>query len=226
MFDPTSPEHWRDLRPGSSIALKDKQALQDSMEAGLGFNPLTYSVDEARSVVEQHGLGEWTILHMVDPRPTKQDTWFVTLAVDNKLDTRVYFQPDDAFVPGTRKEIVQRDNGADAWLFQEPPDLHNYRYTDLLFTTQITYGGVAYVAKGPTLWGNSTVRPAQTGLPETILAGVTEYVAQGEAENPELMILELGGVNPDDPSGSDEGGLLRLLLGAPVAANDYEVLPG
>ncbi len=165
------------------------------------------------------------MLQLADPRPQPQDTWFVVLGVDGNLEHRVYYQPEDGFLPGNRAEIVERNAGADRWLFQEPANPDSFRYADLLLTGEINYGGVTYTAKGSTLYGEATLAPAPSGLESPLFASVTEYAATTECDNPEILVMELGGVDPDDATPSDEGGLIRVLLGSRIEPNDFDVLP-
>ena len=77
---------------------------------------------------------------------------------------------------------------------------------------------VAYRKKGQgEMYGNCTHDPAQAGIGR-IMATLVEYSTDDSYDNPEMMILELGGEH------SDEGGLISLMLGCGINLSDVDVL--
>jgi hypothetical protein len=143
--------------------------------------------------------------------------------VDSSVDLRTYYVPDE-FHHGNRRDILDR---GDLWLFQQPSDVNNYAPSDLEFTTEISYNGevsgqqmeIEYSEKGQgALYGEMTTKPAQSGFEHGIFAAIVEYQAEQSCDNPELLLLELGGEN------DQSGGLITLMLGSPISQSDVTVI--
>ena len=218
--DVDDPGFWRQLSAASVITLKDKQAIEDSMRRGKGPNPIDYIVERVRTIVENDGLATWMMYKLQDP---EQELWFMAKIVDSSVDLRTYYVPDE-FHHGNRRDILDR---GDLWLFQQPSDVNNYAPSDLEFTTEISYNGevsgqqmeIEYSEKGQgALYGEMTTKPAQSGFEHGIFAAIVEYQAEQSCDNPELLLLELGGEN------DQSGGLITLMLGSPISQSDVTVI--
>jgi len=227
MFDPSDVREWRNLRPGSTILLKDERSMMQMLQAGGSLQPMECVVDEITRIVVNEGVGEFLICHMpnsVDPDENGTDLWFASLFVDGNHDHRLYFEPADRFEPGTRDEILDR---GDNFIFLPPEDPDDFVPTDLEFTGNTFHGDDEYDSNGrPTLFGDAIVEPRMTGMQDEMFAAIRELSSPG-CDNPEMMIIEIGGINPnDDYLTQDRGGLVRLWIGRQVKDNDFEVIPG
>ena len=67
------------------------------------------------------------------------------------------------------------------------------------------------------LYGHCTHVPVQTGA-EQLIASVVEYHTEKNCENPEAMLIEIGGL------WDDEGGLITMLLGCSINQSEVDVL--
>ncbi|HEY3376932.1 MAG TPA: hypothetical protein VGL77_05495 [Armatimonadota bacterium] len=222
--DAAQPGYWRGLTVGSIISLSDKQALEDSIQENRGAVARDYTVQEVRTIHEQHDLAVWKLCRIADDR---QALWFLAKIVGADVDLRVYFDlPDAQFTPGNRRDLVESGN---LWLFQQPEDPEHFTYDALQFSTEIEGPGeegqppVIFHMKGQgALSGLMTVTGAGA---EQQFATVVEYCADaGTTDNPELLLLEIGGVDLATGDTSPDGGLIILLQGAPLAPNEVDVL--
>lgn len=217
----SDPEFWLNVAPGTIVTLKDEQTIEDSMRKGLGAKPIDYVVSKVRQIEEQDGMVRWTLCLLQD---AEQQIWFMAKAVDRSIDFRAYYEPEE-FQQGDRRDMVENGN---LWIFQEPDDVNNYRLSELRFTTSIRQeqdveGGtreVGYDQKVQgVLYGSMTSNPPETGFDGGVFTTVVEY-ASGEngIENPELLLLEFGGETGGD------GGLISLMVGAPLRKTDFDVV--
>ena len=146
--------------------------------------------------------------------------------VDQHLNLLVYFEPSE-FMPGNRRDMLDR---GDTWLFEEPENTDEFEFDELQFVREIEWN-VQVDEDGETvdrdihyrmkqqgiLYGHCTHDPVQAGI-RRILAAVIEYATADEYENPELILLELGGEN------SSEGGLITMLVGNRINMDEVDVL--
>ena len=117
-------------------------------------------------------------------------------------------------------------NNGSEWLFQEPANKHAFIPAELSFTKQIIqhveeHGEVCYAVKGAEIHGEHREVYPGGGRPQP--ATVVEWIAQTEIENPELLVLEVGGL---DEYGEclAEGGYVIFLQGASVSGTDIKLL--
>ncbi len=220
---------WCNLPLGSVVSLSDPQALADSEKGGSGRIARECTVEEIRTINEMHGLATWKLFRLYD---VLQELWLMVKLVDEHLDLRIYYQlPDDEFKPGNRREMI--DCGM-RWLFQQPANPDHFRYQELAYTAVIEGPGEA--GQPPVqfdmkdqgeLHGTMLSTSAQNPNGERCFVTLVEYQANRNCENPELLILEIGGVSPGgNAPDSDDGGLIVLLQGAPIAADEIKVLQG
>ncbi len=226
------PEFWMDLGLGSVITLQDPQAVEDMIRRGQGAFAQQCEVDKIFRIREREGLAEWHMFHLNEPT---QELWLMAKIVGRNMDLRVYYQPpEDQFMPGNRRQLVER---GDAWLFHEPA--RGFHWNDLEYFPEITQNlqlGDGSVVRVPyhlkpqgVLHGSVRITPEEYGIRNPLLTTIAEYrcaFPQPSAaeyhpdipviENPELLILEIG----DD----EEGGRITLSLGADISPNYLGVM--
>jgi hypothetical protein len=226
--DRNRPDYWQSIKVGDIITLKDEQTLELLMKGNRpGFaRGVDLTVQRVRRIVEQKDLMKWTVYELEKLRvPGGEETWYLALKeVDDAFDLRLMFVPPD-FTPGSRADLLA---AGCRWLFQAPPDENNFRPGELEYTEtieQTVEGRVVVYRRKPQglLFGAMTEEPKPSGLEEPQFVAVLEYRAEGETENPELLVLEIGGVRADDRPGTpDEGGFVVLLQGTNVSTSDVE----
>ena len=219
MEEKESPQFWRALKPGSTISLKDAQALEDSMKAGLGVSARDYVVREVRSIKQLEGPVEWQLFNVEDG---EERLWFLVKIVDEDIALRMYFEVE-GLQPGTRSEMIEREM---SWLFQEPKDPDDVRCNELAYAEEIIQAieedgeekEIRFRIKPQgELHGACTHEPQQS-WPRVMMATVVEYASQQACANPELLLLELGGERGED------GGVITLFLGCDVRFSEVDVL--
>ncbi len=215
--------YWHALTVDSIITLSDKQAISDSIEEGRGAVPRDYTVQEVWTLQEQHDQATWKLCHIADE---KQALWFLAKLVGNDLDLRIYFDlPTAQYQPGNRRDLVTR---GDLWLFQQPANPDHFTYDELHFTTEIT--GPAADGQQPPVFrmkGQGELSGLLTidgGTARQEFATIVEYAADDGADNPELLLLEVGGLDLHSGEPCPDGGLITLLQGTPLGENEVEVL--
>jgi hypothetical protein len=113
------------------------------------------------------------------------------------------------------------------WLFKEPEDTSNFAPCDLQFAESILEetdeGPVTFVVKGGELHGEYRENPVPAGISMPLPATIVEYLADSECENPELLILDVGGL---DEYGQcvPEGGVVHCFQGAQLRRNDVTIM--
>ena len=205
---------WSDVAVGDVIQLKDEQALKDSLERGRGFNPIEYIVGEIRSLREADGLCSWTMYRLDDPG--QQTLWLLRKVVDDLMDLRTYYTPDESYSPTLRDDLIAQ--GASFLFDTTVPDvpLHDALFAPVIAYTLPDVGEINFVRKNTTLTAVMRITPAPSGVIQPVMTMVTEYVTEQQYENPELLILEIG----DD----DAGGMVHLFLGSNLGETDFDVL--
>lgn len=194
---------------GDIIYLSDKQAIEDSMKAGLGPKPLQFTVKEIITIKDATDLGTWT-LYFLSPVEVKQELLLVNKIVDALETLRLYYQTD--FKPGSREDILER---GDRFLFQPPSNPNDFRPNELKFTVSLTQGDVEWERSVGELHGTAKFSPPKSGLDEVCFASLVEYhLARGQTADTELLLLELG---------TADGSLIRLFAGCDVNPVEIEV---
>lgn len=244
----TEASHWDRLKPGDHINLKDRQTLELLMGEGARSFALgaDLTVRRVQRIVERNDLMQWSVCELEGiPLKDAEDTWYLVVKrVDEEFDLRVMFVPSD-FRPGTRADMM---NWGVRWLFKPPEDENHFRPGELDFTDEIDQTlddgrTVVYRAKAQgILFGTMTEEPRRSGLEQPQFAAVLEYRADAECDNPELLLLELGGVKLPNFKGvesaeqaraieaaardaSRDGGLIVFMQGVNVGTQDVDVLP-
>ncbi len=226
--DASKAAHWESVRPGDILTLKDEQTLELLMKENRpGFTRgLDLTVKVVRRIAEQRGLMRWILYEMEKVRLEGEDqTWYVLVkVVDDAFDLRVLFVPPD-FRPGSRSDLV--DGGA-RWVFKPPADESDFRLEELEFVDEIEQalddGRAVLYKKKPQgiLFGELTEEPAPSGITGPQFVSVLEYRADADGDNPELLLLEIGGAGPG--AGGPAAGYVLLLQGANVGTQDLELM--
>lgn len=216
MLDIYDKKFWEGIHPGSTITLKDKQAIEDSMQRGTGMKGLDFTVRNAIQITELNNLAKWFLFMLDDPEDT---IWIMVKFVDDELDLRVYFEHPQ-FMPGNRKDMIDQEN---YWLFMEPENPENFSMDDLKFSDHIEIveddgEALIYREKGfKEMHCTCEILPVQSKIKKKV-ATLVEYQTKQVCENPELLLFELGGQD------SAEGGLIRLLLGCTLGPTEIDIL--
>ena len=225
---PEQPEFWRRLPAGSSVALRDFQALQEAdLTGAAAAGGINYEVTGKRHYTFRSSgggvLAEYLLFDISDA-----DTAYVLAAVltGEHVELRVYYRPD-GFQPGSRAALI--DHGF-AWLFLAPPNPDSFVPYELEFAPHpdvppVQDGGeekqLAFAATtaGP-LYGDFRDERARLQVPALIM----EYRTEQPASNPLLLVLEEGGLDADGEPVPD-GGFVTLLLGSPIDLTQMDIFP-
>jgi hypothetical protein len=246
-LDTTRVDYWQAIRPGDIVTLKDRETLELLMEEKRPnfARGLDLTVKIVRRITEQRELMHWVLCEFEQVHLQGEDqTWYLLVkVVDEAFDLRVLFVPAD-FQPGSRAELL--DAGA-RWLFKPPADENNFRPGELEWTEEIDQtlddGQTLLYRQKPQglLFGTLVEEPKPSGLKEPQFVSILEYQANRDCENPELVLLEIGGVELADYSqvhseaearaaqwaaerASAGGGYVLLLQGANASTQDLELM--
>ena len=220
MSDLKDPSFWQDINPGSVVVLNDAQAMVEAVKRGLDADGgLNYDAKRILRLKELNNLAEWVLLKLegVD------EVWFMAKIVGQEVDLRIYFEVPE-FVTGNRADMISNKM---YWLFDDPGPDWQSTYNDLKFSSIInidqaaTGSGAAartsYQQKPfGAMYGRYTELPSQSELDDHF-AAVVEYSTADKSDNPEMLILELGGED------GREGGYIMMLLGCSVNSSDVRV---
>jgi hypothetical protein len=217
--DRRDPNFWRELPLGSIVTCKDEQAIEDSIQLGLGAKGLDYTVDKIERVIEAGKKCEWILFTLGGQ---EQPLMLMAKIVDRALDVRIYYNPNTDLVLGNRKDAIE---GGNDWLF-EPPTKEPWSHNDLKFIDQIDYdtddqGNVTFRQKPfGAMYGTHTVLPPESGMSgKKMIASVVEYRAVTKCSNPELLMLEVGSAD------ASHGGNITMWMGANADLGQIDVLP-
>ena len=223
---PEEPEFWRRLPVGSSVALRDFQALEEAdLSGNVTGGGLNYEVTGKRHYTFR-GAGDGVVAEYLLFDIADAETTYVLAAVltGPHLELRVYYQPD-GFQPGTRAALL--DHGF-AWLFLAPPNPDSFIPYELEFAAHPDVPPIrdgdedkllefAAVNHGP-LYGDYHDERARRQVPALVM----EYRTEQPASNPLLLVLEEGGLDAGGEPVPD-GGFVTLLLGSPTDLSQMEV---
>jgi hypothetical protein len=207
-------EFWSGLEPGTFIELTDAQSLEDSQKRGLGLKGLRFTVERITTMTDQEKFGKWVALWITD---RTQPLLLMAKACDEAIDWRLYYQSGD-FAAARREDALAR---GDKWLFEPPADEANFDAADLTYTAEIDQqvdGKSLCYARKPQGERQATCKenPPRTGIMD-LVATIVEYSTADEAENPELLILEMG-------AASRRTGQVSLYLGSPIRASEINIV--
>jgi hypothetical protein len=218
--DIKDPNFWQDIKLGSVVVLNDAQAMMEAIKRGMDADGgLNYETKRILRLTELNNLATWIFLKLegVD------EAWFMVKIVGQEVDLRIYFEVTE-FVTGNRADMIANEMH---WLFEDPGSDWQSTYNDLQFSNIINMDQnagenkpatrIVYQQKPfGTMFARCIEEPQEAGL-EDYLADIVEYSTADETDNPELLILELGGED------SQEGGYIMMMLGCGVSASDLRV---
>ena len=227
-YSQDQPEFWRRLPTGSSVALRDFQALEEADMAGtVSGGGLNYEVTGKRLYQFRSAGGSVLTEYLLFDISDAETTYVLAaLLTGEQVEFRVYYRPD-GFQPGTRATLI--DHGF-AWLFLEPPNPDSFVPYDLEFAPHpdvppVHDGGVEkqlefHAMHGGPLYGDYYDERDRLQVPVLVM----EYRTEQPASNPLLMVLEEGGLDPDGEPVPD-GGFVTLLLGSPIDLTQMDIYP-
>jgi len=212
-----------DIEIGKEITLTDEVTICELLRAKIpgAVNGEVFEVAEKTLFTQAEKLFRLVIYQL---RSVHRTRFFAIKTVDSLCDYRIY-EENGWFLPGTRADIIATDN---AFIFQEPPDPNNYRVADLLFSDSIRLLSsnnqeIEYVKKNRAVFGNVLDTPKKSGFHYPLFAQMVEYSTSGAADNPEILILESGGL---DSKGNPvpEGGWINFWEGRNITEGDFAVI--
>ena len=212
-----SKKFWQTLAVKSQVTLTDTAALEASQLQGRGLQGMEYVVEEILHVVENDNLCEWFICRIVNP---DQELYLVAKLFASEVQLKVYYAPP-AVISGTRQEQIE---AANTFIFRDAKDMKQYMHLkhaaliDWDFNIDEKVDKVRFLQKGNIeLTGKGYYQGdlSVSKIGQPLLVTISEYLAQKQCSDPEIMIFEVGSYN------SKVGGVIKVLLGAPV--NEFEV---
>lgn len=220
MEDPREPDFWQHIQPGNLVVLSDAQALLEAVRQGLDAEGgLNYEVKRVLRLQELNDLAQWVMLRLEGA----DEVWLMAKIVGAEVDLRVYFEVPE-LPPGNRADMIAREM---YWLFEDPGPDWQSRYNDLDFARMITLDQAPAESTTATSthyqqkpWGTlyascQEVPPGATGKPYP--AAVIEYHTEDPSDNPQLLLLELGGEQDTD------GGYITMMLGCTMDPSELRV---
>ena len=227
LHTPEEPEFWRRLPVGSSVELRDFQALEEAHASGTAGGGLNYEVSSRRHYTFR-GAGDGVVAEylLFDIADAETSHVLAAIVTGPLLEFRVYYRPD-GFQPGTRAALI--DQGF-AWLFLEPPNPDSFIPYELEFAPQPDVPPIRDGDEEKQLHFSAVTHGPQYGDYRDEQAGrqvpalVMEYRTEQPASNPLLLVLEEGGLDADGEPVPD-GGFVTLLLGAPIDLSQMDVYP-
>ena len=203
------------------VMLRDKQTITDAMAAGKGPVAQSYRIDEIRQFTTDNGTLQLFFYHLVGI--DLQPLWLVAACAltEPSLDRHDWTQPQEGAIelylcfepiaPGNRRDMLATGN---ARLFQDP-GATTYRYTALEYSTDLPWNSDT---AGPVSFTKESEFFGETELSGGLWFSQVLVYKTTEGENSTIFITELGGEN------SDTGGVITVLVGAPIVAADLDIL--
>jgi hypothetical protein len=203
-----------DITSQSIVTLSDFLTLRDANETGASVSGVDMSVIGKRVVHEQGKLCSWHLFNLESQ--SDEDAYRVLLClkvVDNEIAARVYESPE-WFENGSRQDLDDAD--VVKHMFDMPKE-EGYP-SDAKLKKEIVLDIGAYHQKMQTLYGEVTEDNGEH------FCAVTEYHADVEDANNELMVVETGGFD-EDGEPLPEGGFVELLMGREINVDsDIKIL--
>ncbi len=219
----TNIQRYREIKRGDIVSLSDEQTIKQLMEDGVvgAMDGMDLEVESVRCV-DSESMAQYYFCDLTGQPNAPTSLILLIKIVDDQMDRRIYWAPDDVD-PGSRSDLIE--NGCE-WLFEEPDNRCEFIPSELSFTKQIVqhveqYGEVCYAIKGAEVHGEHREVCLVDSRPQP--ATIVEWIAQTDIENPELLVLEVGGL---DENGEclTEGGYVVFLQGASVDGTDIQLL--
>lgn len=228
-IDPAEANFWRQLPVGSSVALRDFQALEEAHAEAGGINYEVvarrhYQFFAAGTGDRRSIVGEYVLFDIETASVTHHLVAVLGApGSGGRPELRVYYRPD-GFEPGSRTALL--DAGF-AWLFAEPPGLDDFVPYELDYAPRPDVPPIDdgeeereldFVASGGSPRYGEVEEPGGHRIP--VIA--VEYRAQQEAANPLMLILEEGGLDGEGDA-VPEGGFVSLFLGSQIDLTQMDV---
>lgn len=221
-WTPYSIRFWRNLKPGSTIILKDEQTLEDMIRSGESISTgRDYLLEEVWRIRESRDVAEWQFFRIRSPHD-EDATWLLIKSAGEQLSAGVYFEAD-GFESGTRRELLDRNQ---YWVFNEPRNPAEFQLLDLNYASHLYFNlelhgeirEVEFAKLGNMEFhGHVSADPPQRDM-DRMTGTVAEYETMLPVPNPRVAFFEAGLPHGD-------GGLIRMLQGAGIRMSDLEVLP-
>lgn len=202
-----------DFRIGAEVKLSDRLSLDASIKAGNGFKPLVRVVVDSVGIADRKVGVQWRIVDLGDEELVVLKFPIGESPIAGEI-RHLRGLKDDTFVEGNRRDMI--DAGR-LWLFQQPDDPENFRLNELHYTDDIVFTDDATGEE--TVFHKKAQGEIITRTTNGRVAVVVEYEAQTPNPTPEMMLVELGG------EGTEDGGLIRLMIGAKVSGAEISVIP-
>jgi hypothetical protein len=225
--------HWRNLKPGSTILLRDSQSIELGIYNKLGTNGINYRVkevdrfDHLNAEGRESGICQWIFARLV--KEGIDDLFLMVKSVKGQeSECRVYYRPQVTDDNGIKSDLVPSGDRNDlieaghSWLFAEE-DLSQHTFVELTFTKEIKYSadgapdGTVYQQKPVgEVFANCVQNPNISEV--DLVVTIVEYLSGIESINPEALIVEIGA--PEN----EFGGNVTLYLGTPINLDEIDVL--
>lgn len=192
-------KQWQKIRVGDKIKLQGQKV----------------EVTGVSHFTEENELGGYIFLNMLEKNGP---FYLVAKIVDNDIEARIY--NDIKWLPkGTRASLL---DGGNEKLFQEPKS-ENWTPADLEWAESLEVeinGRPVGFNKKYTVYGELEYIPKPSGL-DSSFSSIVEYECVEEVENPEILVLEIGGIGQDG-NPVPQGGLVSVLEGWVIPNEDVD----
>lgn len=222
----TDPRFWRQLRTGSSVSLRDFQALEEANERGLDADGINYQVSGTRAIAMRSPTDAIIAEYLLFDLTSAEHIYFLLAVIrGDDPELRVYFIAE-GLTPAIRSEMI--DQGG-TWFFDEPANPEHFVPAELEFARFPVVPPIVeddreieaeFVSAGGALYGDYAEHGG-TRVPVILM----EYETRAGVSNPLLLIIEEGGLDIDGNS-IPEGGFMTVLMGSRIDRGQIEVFPG
>lgn len=241
---------WNNIKVGDIIGLQDKQEIEAQIEDGNQLGETDYEVKYIRtfSAEGDHGILATYLLIEIENSEKDENLFLSVKLVDNEISLKIFYEVQE-FEPGDRYDAINR---GDEWIFEEPEETDNFRYSDLEYASTIIRDideneiSFTKLPQGD-LHGSCISIPEESGVGD-IFVTLVEYSTDSECDNPYLMIIEEEELEIDkgddwdyadddydeeldstdyeeccDEEEKDYGGIIKLYLGSDLSPLDINL---
>lgn len=194
---------WLGIKCGDVVSLKDIQTLKE-----ISINGTDVVIKSIKKF--KRDFATWILAEL-----DTDNLYLVIKNCGNETDIRIMFKPPEIEFDDVESVL----NQGNQWLFNEPDDIDNFKPCDLEMADSFDDGKVNFNKKCPTIhvefYDGNSIDPK--------FGCVTEWIADSEHDNPEVICFEMGGID-DDGEIIPQGGFLMVLQGVTVnETNDVEL---
>lgn len=172
-------KNWLDVKGGDKLKIKAEKV----------------DVVNATIITESKNLCKFVLLNCTD---SSGPFYLFAKIVDQEIDVRIYNEIGWIGV-GDRARLMDTGNQR---LFQQPTNPDDFQLCDLQWAESIEFivnDNPVALNKKSNVYGEAIDRPKKTGI-DKLFANVIEYAAVEKIDNPEVLILELGGIDENGDS--------------------------